>query len=182
MDDNGCATDPSIFGEWEYERSLGVLTAVFNAFKFPASNNIRFQCNIRVCFGQCQPQNCAGSNAYGRKKREVEKREAGEEATVYTGQLREEIMVQSNAILTIERRTESRIDPRTGSRGDEEVCVSKIGFIIALVITALLALVAVAIAVSCWLMAYRRRPKRSKPCPNRQSFQTHYSQPPPRHW
>ena len=164
-DDNGCATDPSIFGEWEYERSLGVLTAVFNAFKFPASNNIRFQCNIRVCFGQCQPQNCAGSNAYGRKKRQT-----GEEATVYTGQLREEIMVQSNAILTIERRTESRIDPRTGSRGDEEVCVSKIGFIIALVITALLALVAVAIAVSCWLMAYRRRPKAVGPLPHPAEF------------
>merc|ERR1719341_129727 len=69
-DDNGCATDPSIFGEWQYERNLGVLTASFNAFKFPASNNIRFQCNIRVCFGQCQPQNCAGSNAYGRRRRD----------------------------------------------------------------------------------------------------------------
>merc|ERR1712110_1103730 len=65
-DENGCATDPSIFGEWQYERQKGVLTSVFNAFKFPSSNNIRFQCNIRVCFGKCQPQNCAGSNAYGR--------------------------------------------------------------------------------------------------------------------
>ncbi len=45
---------------------------------------------------------------------------------------------------------------RVRTVGDEEVCVSKIGLIIALVITALLALVAVAIAVSCWLMAYRR--------------------------
>ena len=87
-DDNGCATDPSIFGEWQYERNLGVLTASFNAFKFPASNNIRFQCNIRVCFGQCQPQNCAGSNAYGRRRRDT-----GVEGTVFTGQLREEIMV-----------------------------------------------------------------------------------------
>ena len=180
-DDNGCATDPSIFGEWQYERNLGVLTASFNAFKFPASNNIRFQCNIRVCFGQCQPQNCAGSNAYGRRRRDT-----GVEGTVFTGQLREEIMVramfynhnlnpsffqvQSNAILTIERRTESRIDPLTGSRGDEEVCVSKIGFIIALVITALLALVAVAIAVSCWLMAYRRRPKSAGPLPHPAEF------------
>merc|ERR1712117_168438 len=119
-DENGCATDPSIFGEWQYERQNGVLTSVFNAFKFPSSNNIRFQCNIRVCFGQCQPQNCAGSNAYGRKKRQ-----AGEEAKVYSGQLREEIMVQSNAILAIERRTESRIDPQRSSVGDEDVCVSK---------------------------------------------------------
>ena len=70
-DDNGCATDPSIFGEWEYERTKGVLTATFNAFKFPSQNNIRFQCNIRVCFGQCQPQNCGGVNAYGRRRREI---------------------------------------------------------------------------------------------------------------
>lgn len=111
---------------------------------------------------------------------------------MFTGQLREEIMVrkrpqrphviiytgsnalffqvQSNAILTIERRTESRIDLQTRSRGDEEVCVSKIGFIIALVITALLALVAVAIAVSCWLMAYRRRPKSVGPLPHPAEF------------
>merc|ERR1712233_223137 len=54
--------------------------------------------------------------------------------------------------------------------GDEEACVSKIGFIIALVITALLALVAVAIAVSCWLMAYRRRPKSAGPLPHPAEF------------
>ena len=174
-DDNGCATDPSIFGEWEYERGLGVLTSTFSAFKFPSQNNIRFQCNIRVCFGQCQPQNCAGSNAYGRRRRDVnevnetrEKREV--EGSVYTGQLREEIEVTSNAILTIERRKESRVDPRTGEEKDEDVCVSKIGFIIALVITALLALVAVAIAVSCWLMAYRRKPKSTGPLPHPAEF------------
>ena len=174
-DDNGCATDPSIFGEWEYERGLGVLTSVFSAFKFPSQNNIRFQCNIRVCFGQCQPQNCGGVNAYGRRRREAEaeleeraKRQV--EGSVYTGQLREEIEVQSNAILTIERRREAQVDPRTGSNGEEEVCVSKIGFIIALVITALLALVAVAIAVSCWLMAYRRKPKSTGPLPHPAEF------------
>jgi len=164
-DENGCATDPSIFGEWQYERQKGVLTSIFNAFKFPSSNNIKFHCNIRVCFGQCQPQNCAGNNAYGRKKRQAES-----EAKVYTGQLREEISVHSNAILTIERRTDSLIDPQRSRTGDEDVCVSKIGFIIALVITALLALVAVAIAVSCWLMAYRRRPKSAGPLPHPAEF------------
>lgn len=52
----------------------------------------------------------------------------------------------------------------------EEVCVSKWGFIIALIITALLALVAVAVAVSCWLMAYRRRPKHGGPLPHPPEF------------
>lgn len=52
----------------------------------------------------------------------------------------------------------------------EDICVSMIGFIIALVITALLALVAVAVAVSCWLMAYRRRPKATGPLPHPPEF------------
>ena len=90
---------------------------------------------------------------------------------VYTGELREEIQVQSNAILTIERRPDrSRLDLATQRALNAEVCVSKIGFIIALVITALLALVAVAIAVSCWLMAYKRRPKTTGPLPHPPEF------------
>jgi hypothetical protein len=52
----------------------------------------------------------------------------------------------------------------------EDICVSMIGFIIALVITALLALVAVAVAVSCWLMAYRRKPKTAGPLPHPPEF------------
>lgn len=54
-DENGCATDPTIFGEWEQNPETQSLMASFNAFKFPSSDNIRFQCNIRVCFGRCQP-------------------------------------------------------------------------------------------------------------------------------
>lgn len=68
-DENGCATDPSIFGEWEYSGETNSLLASFNAFKFPSSDNIRFQCNIRVCFGKCQPVNCRGYNAIGRRRR-----------------------------------------------------------------------------------------------------------------
>lgn len=52
----------------------------------------------------------------------------------------------------------------------EDICVSMVGFVIALVITALLALVAVAIAVSCWLMAYRRQPKTAGPLPHPPEF------------
>merc|ERR1711860_109352 len=89
----------------------------------------------------------------------------------YTGQLREEIQVQSNAILTIERKAKKLTEgPDARELANEEVCVSKIGFIISLIITALLALVAVAIAVSCWLMAYRRRPKTEGPLPHPAEF------------
>ncbi len=145
---------------------------------------------MRVCFGQCQPQNCGGRNAFGRRKRReitaedvaqfelenkinntgLERVKRAVEGTVLTGALREEIKVSSNAILTIERRTEAQRALRTGLDDDQEVCVSKIGFIIALVITALLALVAVAVAVSCWLMAYRRKPKSAGPLPHPAEF------------
>ena len=117
-DENGCATDPEIFREWRYDRQRGFLTAIFDAFKFPDSNTIKFKCNIRVCFGQCQPQNCGGRDAYGRKKRESEHEIEGQ---VYTGQLREEIQVQSNAILTLEREPERQTGTDRSSLVDAEV-------------------------------------------------------------
>ncbi len=108
-DENGCATDPTIFGQWLQNPETQMMVSSFNAFKFPASDNIRFQCNIRVCFGRCQPVNCDGVDAFGRRRRrqidsdgnlepkkhnltEVEIRES-----VIAGQLREEIMVSSNS-------------------------------------------------------------------------------------
>jgi hypothetical protein len=210
-DENGCATDPTIFGEWEHNPDTQSLLASFNAFKFPSSDNIRFQCNIRVCFGKCQPVsmmrvvsvsgnecwsllqvNCRGYNAFGRRKRDVDAENNTDVAVagdLITGQLREEITIQSNAILTFERREERFMDPTEGtsrkfdrSRSTvvfvaapsaqrvEDICVSMIGFIISLIITALLALVAVAVAVSCWLMAYRRRPKATGPLPHPPEF------------
>lgn len=134
-DENGCATDPTIFGEWEHNSDTQSLLASFNAFKFPSSDNIRFQCNIRVCFGRCQPVsgrwvesvlgikfrfqvNCRGYNAFGRRKRDVEDSENNTDVALtgdlITGQLREEITIQSNAILTFERREERFVDPTEG--------------------------------------------------------------------
>ncbi|XP_031350388.1 uncharacterized protein LOC116176061 [Photinus pyralis] len=174
-DENGCATDPTIFGEWEYNHDTQSLLASFNAFKFPSSDNIRFQCNIRVCFGRCQPVNCRGYNAFGRRKRAIDSENNTDvliPGDLMSGQVREEITLQSNAILTFERREQRFVDPTEAPNAQraEDICVSMIGFIIALVITALLALVAVAVAVSCWLMAYRRRPKATGPLPHPPEF------------
>ncbi|VEN60882.1 unnamed protein product, partial [Callosobruchus maculatus] len=177
-DEDGCATDPTIFGEWDYNPDTQSLLASFNAFKFPSSDTIRFQCNIRVCFGKCQPVNCRGYNAFGRRRRRAiedlsdNNTDVANTGDILTGQLREEITIESNAILTLEKREERGADPRTvaSAQRAEDICVSMIGFIIALVITALLALVAVAVAVSCWLMAYRRRPKATGPLPHPPEF------------
>lgn len=61
--------------------------------------------------------NCQGYNAFGRRRREIrEKRNTTEVATKDSsdGQLREEITIQSNAILTIERKKERLVDPENG--------------------------------------------------------------------
>ena len=119
-DENGCATDPSIFGEWDFDPRANQLKAIFNAFKFPSSNNIKFRCNIRVCFGRCPPVNCNGLDAFGRRRRRspiTTQQEAvvSESDSLFSGKLREEILVQSPAILTLEESepTENRfVDPQ----------------------------------------------------------------------
>lgn len=61
--------------------------------------------------------NCRGYNAFGRRRREIDDRNrTGAEIaeSVPEGQLREEITIQSNAILTFERREERFVDPREG--------------------------------------------------------------------
>jgi hypothetical protein len=62
--------------------------------------------------------NCRGYNAFGRRRREIaEPRNSTDVAvseSIYEGQLREEITIQSNAILTFERREERFVDPTEG--------------------------------------------------------------------
>ncbi|XP_023246923.1 uncharacterized protein LOC111643392 [Copidosoma floridanum] len=175
-DENGCATDPTIFGEWEQDTETQTLMANFNAFKFPSSDNIRFQCNIRVCFGRCQPVNCRGYNAFGRRRRDTSSANNSSRNLPENviGDERGNINVTSNMIVTIDRRDDkySLYQPNDPAPrlSEDDVCVSMVGFVVSLIITTLLALVAVAIAVSCWLMAYRRQPKTAGPLPHPPEF------------
>lgn len=150
--------------------SLDLNQQTKKAFKFPSSNNLRFQCNIRICFNNCPTANCEETEAYGRRRRrELEANDESDQSLTLTsslgietykeGQLREEIQVQSNAILTFEKR-EQPSEPFGQQRSEEEldhVCLPKLGLVLSMIITTLLAIVAVACSISCWLMAYRRK-------------------------
>lgn len=62
--------------------------------------------------------NCRGYNAYGRRKREIGPQNSTAvdiTESINEGQLREEITIESNAILTFERREERFIDPTEGN-------------------------------------------------------------------
>lgn len=61
--------------------------------------------------------NCRGYNAFGRRKREIARDDKPDEDALdatQKGQLREEITIESNAILTFERREERLMDPTEG--------------------------------------------------------------------
>lgn len=62
--------------------------------------------------------NCRGYNAFGRRRRrEISKNDKPDEDALdlaQRGQLREEITIESNAILTFERREERLMDPTEG--------------------------------------------------------------------
>lgn len=195
-DANGCATDPSIFSDWKYDEQRKSLVARFNAFKFPSSNNLRFQCNIRVCFGSCPPANCNGIDAYGKRRRrraaiggpntnstqlsgdelasaatnsaaDEEPEELLVADTFKEGALREEIMVQSNAILTFDRKEEASLAQRRPPVEDIELlCLPRLGVVMSIMLTSLLGLLALAIAISCWCFAKQRRQARHGGKPN----------------
>jgi len=68
--------------------------------------------------------NCRGYNAFGRRKRrEIGKPESDnaqlEDPAQRGGQLREEITIESNAILTFERREERLMDPTEGKEKNQ---------------------------------------------------------------
>lgn len=119
--------------------------------------------------------NCRGADAFGkRRKREaIDSRASPSPA----GQFREEVTVESNQILTLQRRDPSQVARQRdagsaagASAGAGEVCVSAAGLAVALALTALLALVAVAAAVACWLVAWRRARPPPAPLPHPADF------------
>ncbi|XP_035708187.1 uncharacterized protein LOC110850149 isoform X2 [Folsomia candida] len=119
-DENGCATDPTAFGEWEVDHNNSLLLAHFNVFKFLTSGRIKFQCNVKVCFGECQRFNCRDQIGFGGRKQQIfQDRDASLSTSFpdyYVGQVRKEVTVESNPILVLERRAEQRTNLSEGRR------------------------------------------------------------------
>jgi len=68
VDQYGCVTRPKIMSRFQKVRNFGpsasvVSYAYFQAFKFPDSMNVHFQCVIQVCRNNCPEPKCDGSAA-----------------------------------------------------------------------------------------------------------------------
>ncbi len=70
VDQYGCVTRPKIMSRFHKIKNFGASASVvsyayFQAFKFPDSMNVHFQCVIQVCRFQCPEPKCGGEELYG---------------------------------------------------------------------------------------------------------------------
>lgn len=68
VDQRGCVTRPKLMSKFTKIKNFGASASVlsyahFQAFKFPDSMEVHFQCTIQICRYQC-PEQCADSAAY----------------------------------------------------------------------------------------------------------------------
>uniref|UniRef100_T1K5Y4 ZP domain-containing protein n=1 Tax=Tetranychus urticae TaxID=32264 RepID=T1K5Y4_TETUR len=68
VDDYGCVVRPKIMSRFQKVKNFGSSATVvsysyFQAFKFPDSMNVHFQCVIQVCRYECPEPKCSGSIA-----------------------------------------------------------------------------------------------------------------------
>lgn len=151
-DENGCAKEPMLFGDWKLHNETNLLQSNFNAFKFPSSTSIKFQCNVRICFGSCPPTTCHESLAsFGRKKREIRA------VDWLDGELKEEVTLYSNPILAVERQEDQvRSDAEAQLLTAEDLCVSATSFLNSLVITLAISMFTIVLALMSWVYVRRR--------------------------
>ena len=70
VDEIGCITRPKIMSRFQKIKNFGesatvVSYAYFQAFKFPDSMNVHFQCVVQVCRGACPNPQCGGGAVLG---------------------------------------------------------------------------------------------------------------------
>ena len=66
VDELGCVTRPKIMSKFQKIKNFGssasvVSYAYFQAFKFPDSMNVHFQCVVQVCRSQCPQPQCGNA-------------------------------------------------------------------------------------------------------------------------
>jgi len=159
VDQRGCITRPKLMSRFTKIKDFGASASVlsyahFQAFKFPDSMEVHFQCTIQICRYQC-PDPCSDdthgySNALSRRKRET-----GEETDIGVNRV---IQVVSKRDLTFvfdkdnvtEEITELTKETVIASPNELDglICMSTPGFAITLIV--LLGM----LIVSCLLSAF----------------------------
>lgn len=116
VDQRGCVTRPKLMSRFTKIKNFGASASVlsyahFQAFKFPDSMEVHFQCTIQICRYQC-PEQCSDPNL-----QDVHHLQAGPESQYVPSSPMESYLHTVNK----RRNDDSRRDERRGRRGSRSV-------------------------------------------------------------
>lgn len=163
---DGCAVDPEIMGGFEYSKSKTTAKVSFQAHKFPYTESVYYQCNVKLCInhaGGCDdvPPVCdsEGNNILKRKRRDTVTIEEDGTITsnndvtieVFSGLYvneEDELLGDENARLRDRQEEEDNDVEKTGLAFDgDSFCISPRNFAIGIAIAGLILMLAVIAAV-----------------------------------
>ncbi|KAK6634722.1 hypothetical protein RUM43_012124 [Polyplax serrata] len=158
IDENGCPVDEEIMGNFEYSKDKTVASVRFQAHKFPYTDSVYYQCNVKLCIksGGCldTPPHC-GKTLGVRRRRQIgnDTSEEGAPATieVYSGLYVNEATDGKNDIVDHVQKEKKINDP-------DQICISQKNFAIGIAIAGLILILLVILAI-IFLLARRRKQK-----------------------
>lgn len=143
ISDDGCPLDSEILGPFEYTEEQTKATVTFPAHKFPYTNSVYYQCNVKLCAlddPDChKTPTCTGRNSK-RSKRQTDDEGLPATIEVFSG-----LYVNENAEV-LNDDADSVFKEKTP---DDAICVSQRSFAVAIAIAGLCLMLAVVLAVMC---------------------------------
>lgn len=157
IDQYGCPVDDEIMGKFKYNKDMNVASVKFLAHKFPYTDSVYYQCNVRLCIkdGGCEdtPPAC---DRQSRQRRQAAGKEDGAPATVET--------IEVFSGLYVNEGTDGRndlVDQVTREKNYDDpdlICITQRNFAIGIAIAGLILILLVILAIA-FLLARRRSGK-----------------------
>ncbi|KAL0267701.1 UNVERIFIED_CONTAM: hypothetical protein PYX00_009894 [Menopon gallinae] len=163
IDEDGCPVDEEIMGKFEYSEDRTMASVRFQAHKFPYTDSVYYQCNVKLSvknggknaltgeISNFQPPSC--EKGIRRKRQSDNETDEGLPATieVYSGLYVNEATDGKNDLAEQVRKEKKSDDP-------DLICISQRNFAIGIAIAGLILILLVVLAI-IFLLARRRKRK-----------------------
>ncbi|GJQ66129.1 hypothetical protein Trydic_g4194 [Trypoxylus dichotomus] len=170
INDDGCPLDSEIMGIFQYSEDKTTAIVKFQAHKFPSTESVYYQCNVKLCLkanGGCVEANptACGSNRVRRQANNADSSE-GTPATieVYSG------------LYVNEANDLAKVDDDSvfsEKAPDDAICISQKNFAIGICVAGLILMLCAITAILCLLA--RRRPKKVSSNPSSSIYSGPYT-------
>jgi len=168
--DEGCPVDSELMPPFEYNANKTQASVKFQAYKFPYTASIYYQCNIRLCLrkGGCEEAPLCDEQGNNLRRRKRSPQDFGEPRAEY--RIDDPIFAQNATIevfggFYVTDTTDDRDtrlftgDPIDEPLDEDQLCISPRDFAIGIAVAGLILMIAV-IAAILFLCARRRNRKR----------------------